>query len=368
MSFCPTCGKHLLASQAFCPNCGTSVIAAGPQPLTQAPRRTGNVWKFAFIVILIILIGSSAGVLMARHLAVRTAIAHPAPSVGLQSGGYMNPKTGMQVTIERLVTNRQGDAATRPDPGKVFVLLDLGFTNRGKSPRSIDRLDFQLLDQSGQTADTTSFFPSTYPPLVAVEIPAGEQRSGWIGFEVPASTRAVVLTWSDQNSLRPPVQVGRYVLTRSAGGKRPAAQLPPDFSSIVAAVQYYQYILHQAYGPGYAVSSLSEVAADVAYQAVTCTASTLANRNSYLTYANVQDQFQAVTQQGLRATAVVHLSQNITTNFTDGSPSKTFAADYTATFSLSNNGLGWRVSNYSWIGSDGSTGDAVKDSQPCLNN
>lgn len=162
---------------------------------------------------------------------------------------------------------------------------------------------------------------------------------------------------------------GTFQLTPPSSNSAAAASFGQnDAPGVTTAVDAYRLALHDVYGPAYSVSMLGEVASGQAEQAVLCSlqgkSDSLINTRSYITYGNVSDEFQPVQFDGTTATVADHIQQRITTHHADGTEAG-YDADYTMTFTLVNDGLTWKVVDYSWVGSDGSTGGAAQDVRPC---
>jgi hypothetical protein len=78
--------------------------------------------------------------------------------------------------------------------------------NTSSKPEDYNELDFNVVDQKGQTYSPDVFLTDR-PELNSGSMPAGEMRSGWMGFEVPTSTTSLTVTWSDAYNLSPPAEI-----------------------------------------------------------------------------------------------------------------------------------------------------------------
>jgi hypothetical protein len=306
--------------------------------------------------------------LLGLHLRPHAVAARPlARRSALHANGtYLDRQTGMRVTIAKVLADPRGDQFFKPDAHKMFAMLYVRFHNSGQHSRDVNPLDFQLVDAGGQSYDSTTFLPTRYVQIDAVGVPAGESRAGWIGYMIPTSTRHVTVTWDDASSLDPPAEIGRYTLILTAPSNYSAGihRLSPAQEAVATAVYGFQDALHDIYSPQYSISILGNTAVGTAAQAVYCTATNLSNNGTYLTYNGEHDRFQSISVNGDSAQAVVHIDEHIETHHSDGSVSASHAT-YTATYDLSLFVDGWKVSDYTWVADDGSTGGASKDAAMC---
>jgi hypothetical protein len=89
------------------------------------------------------------------------------------------------------------------------------------------------------------------------------------------------------------------------------------------------------------------------------------NTNTFITDQPIHDSFTRVSVRGGTATVVEARHYTAVFHRADGTTADN-DDNYTATYLLQRGGDGrWQVSDYSWTGSDGSTGSATQDAQPC---
>jgi len=149
-----------------------------------------------------------------RFTALVAVAALPTPQAtptSVPNGAYEDYQTGMRVRLSHFQTDSQGGQFVHPAPGYLWALLYAQVWNDGTQPHDYNRLDFQAVDQAGQTF-SASVYLTDRPELDSGNLPAGELRAGWIGFEVPVSTQRLLLTWDDSNTLSPPAEIGHYTV------------------------------------------------------------------------------------------------------------------------------------------------------------
>lgn len=132
-------------------------------------------------------------------------------------GTFVNPRNGHAFAVTRVVTDTQGGLVAKPDPGKMYLMLDVVATNNSANNQvwSPNILDIKVIDNNERTWSETSFFPADkYEGFGIPMLSPGDNHSGWVGYEVPVGTTSVVVTWSDSGELVPPAVLGRYRLSR----------------------------------------------------------------------------------------------------------------------------------------------------------
>jgi len=127
------------------------------------------------------------------------------------SGRYTDAQTGMTATVLKVATDTTGQQYFRPKSGHFWEELDVAVRNGSKKPADYNEFDFKLVDNKGQEYNPTVYL-ANLPSLNSGKIPAGETRSGWLGFEVPKNSKTLTVTWGDAFNLDPPAELAKYVL------------------------------------------------------------------------------------------------------------------------------------------------------------
>lgn len=156
----------------------------------------------------------AAGFLAAISL-VSTAALSAFASPASRNPVYTDKSTGVSVTIRHELVDKRGADFYRPSRGKEFFILYLVIHDGGRHNADWNPLDFEAVDQSGQTWDGDAFIPDKYSPqLHSGTMRPRDTRAGWVGFEIPANTKRVQVTWDDASTLDPPAIIARYTLRR----------------------------------------------------------------------------------------------------------------------------------------------------------
>lgn len=97
-----------------------------------------------------------------------------------------------QITVTKVYTS-QGDEYTVPKQGDTFLQIDISMKNVSSIQRYAYESLFNLHDDSGQTYEMT-FLGNAQPP--DGQVSAGGPLKGTLTYEVPASTKSFVLSFS----------------------------------------------------------------------------------------------------------------------------------------------------------------------------
>jgi hypothetical protein len=85
------------------------------------------------------------------------------------------------------------DEIFAPDPGNRYVGVELEVRNTTAEPQTLSMLlTAEVVDSEGQ-AWSTSLFAVSDRATIDGEIPAGESRRGWVGFELPETSSGLRL-------------------------------------------------------------------------------------------------------------------------------------------------------------------------------
>lgn len=147
-------------------------------------------------------IASVAGLSLAFLLSSTEAAQTPATpdavdcGAAVSSWGY-GTVDDIQVALVRIVS---GDAfalataspAATPDAESIAThFAEIEITNIGQGVANVVAHDIRLVLCDGSILDPTA--DRSYPPLGDIQVPAGELRSGWVAFAVPADAVPVRL-------------------------------------------------------------------------------------------------------------------------------------------------------------------------------
>jgi Domain of unknown function (DUF4352) len=152
------------------------------------------------------------------RIVVLVSPVHRAPAVrnhppAANPHAYTDRSTGMTLTINKAIKDYKGSGFSHPRNGYLFAALYITIRNGSGSNHSYNPFDLTLVDNRGQTFNPTAILPDAYSPSInSGTMPKHQFRAGWTGFEIPKSTKYVVVYWDDGYRLDPPAQVTRYSL------------------------------------------------------------------------------------------------------------------------------------------------------------
>lgn len=140
----------------------------------------------------------------------------------------------------------------------------------------------------------------------------------------------------------------------------------PQSDAVLAALDQYHQAWAAAFGPNYDTSNVGNTMTGTAYDAVMCSVqggpNSLSHTQSYYTYQMVSKSDGPTTINGDTAT-VVETQHKIITFHSPSSPRQTDTT-VAVTYTLTNDGSGWKVSNYRYdLG--GTPYSAIQDAAPC---
>jgi hypothetical protein len=133
------------------------------------------------------------------------------PTAGASAGNFTDNQTQMQAVILKTSIDAQGSQYIHPKPGHVWQLLDVQIANHDANAHDYNPYDFNAVDQAGQTYQPDALLIDR-PTLDSGSLPPGEKRAGWMGFEIPRTTKTLTITWSDSVALSPPAEIAHYRL------------------------------------------------------------------------------------------------------------------------------------------------------------
>jgi hypothetical protein len=136
--------------------------------------------------------------------ATYTAVALARNPTGMYASG------GMSVKILKVGFNSTIEAAHARRSGYVWELFRVTIRNDRSSGHPFSTLDFACVDEVGNAYHAGAHLASR-PNLGSGNVPAGGERQGWIGCEIPRrGTEELAITWDNRSELIPPAEIAKY--------------------------------------------------------------------------------------------------------------------------------------------------------------
>lgn len=129
------------------------------------------------------------------------------------NGSYTDRSSHLTVLVTHRATDTRGGRYFHPARGKEWEFFYVIVRNGGSEAQRYNEFDFHVVDQLGQTWSPGFTLDDRYEPLLSSgKVPAHQQRAGWVGFEIPLSTRSVTVVWDRPDTFGDQAEIGRYTL------------------------------------------------------------------------------------------------------------------------------------------------------------
>jgi hypothetical protein len=142
----------------------------------------------------------------------------------------------------------------------------------------------------------------------------------------------------------------------------------PAQQAVANAVEAYNSARKLRSGPTYDDSQVYSTMTGVASRAILClvdnNGKNLQDIGAYLVTTGETHGSQAIAIDGNTAALREHKSDVQFEYYADGTHTTT-PEGFTVSYTLVNDGTGWKVSDYSWVGDQGGTGSAAEDASRC---
>ncbi|GAC1398725.1 MAG: hypothetical protein NVSMB52_12300 [Chloroflexota bacterium] len=120
-----------------------------------------------------------------------------------------SPATGMQASLRQGSVKPAGLHGNVPTRGRLWLLLEITFRNRGKESGRVTHDSFYAVDGGTGETYTASVRDRDVRILDSQTVKKGKYTSRWIGFDIPRRTASFGIYWNDSNRLVPPEQLAR---------------------------------------------------------------------------------------------------------------------------------------------------------------